>query len=94
MEGVEADDLVEESGCFFIRAIAEDHFDTVVIAVLHFLHPEFAGRHTVGVSEQDDLVPGFLDTHAERIFFPGDADGFLFEIDDVQAFKGFFKFIE
>lgn len=94
MESVEADDLVEKAGGLFIGAVSKDYFDAVVITVLHFLHPEFAGRHTVGVREQNDLVPGFLDTHAEGVFFTGDTDGLLFEIDDMQTFEGLFKFIQ
>lgn len=94
VESVEADDLIEESGGFFIRAIAQDHLDAIVVAVLHFLHPEFTGGHTVGVGEEHYFVSGFFDTHAEGVFFAGDADSFLFEIDDMEAFEGFFEFVQ
>lgn len=94
MEGVKTDDLIEEARVFFIGAVAEHHFDAIVIAVLHLLHPEFAGGDAVGVCEQDDLVPGLLDPHAEGIFFTGNADGFLFEVNDMESFEGLFKFIQ
>ena len=94
VEGVKPDDLIQETGGFFIGTVTQDHLDAIVVAVLHFLHPVFAGGHTIGVGEEHYLVSGFLDTHAEGIFFAGDADGFLFEIDDMKAFEGLFEFIQ
>jgi hypothetical protein len=94
MEGVEADDLVEEARGPFIGAVAEYDLDPVAIAVLHFLHPEFAGGDAIGVGQQDDLVQGFFDAHAQRVFFTGNADGFVFEVDDMEAFEGLFEFVQ
>lgn len=39
-------------------------------------------------------MSGFFNTHAERVFFAGDADGFLFEVDDMKAFEGLFEFVQ
>lgn len=94
VEGVKADDLIQETGGFFIGAVTQDHLDAIVVAVLHFLHPVFTGGHTIRVGEEHYFVSGFLDTHAERVFFAGDADGFLFEIDDMKAFEGLFEFVQ
>jgi hypothetical protein len=94
MEGVEPDDLVEKACFFFIGAVSEDDFDAIIVAGLHFLHPEFGSGDAVGIGEEDDLVFGFLDTHAEGVFFSGDADGFLFEVYDVEAFMFLFYFVE
>jgi len=58
------------------------------------LHPEFAGGHAIGVGEEHYFMSGFLDTHAERVLFAGDADGFLFQIDDMEAFEGLFEFVQ
>jgi len=94
VEGVKPDDLIEETGGFFIGTVTQDHLDAIVVAVLHFLHPVFTGGHAIGVGEEHYFVSGFLDTHAEGVFFAGDADGFLFEIDDMKAFEGLFEFIQ
>jgi len=94
VKGIEADDLIEHTGTFFVGAIAEYDFDAIVISVLHFLHPEFAGGDAIGVREQDDLVPGFFDAHAEGIFLTGDTDCFVFQVDDMKSFEGLFEFVE
>jgi len=94
VKGIEADDLVEEAGVFLVGAITQHYFDAIIVSVLHLLHPEFAGWHTVCVGQQDDLVFGFLDAHAQRIFFSGDADGFLFKVDYMESFEGFFELVE
>jgi len=94
MKGIEANDLVEEAGAFFVGTVTQDDFDPVAVTVLHFLHPEFAGRHAIGVGKQYYLVQGFFDAHAQGVFFSGDADGLVFEVDDMEAFEGLFEFVE
>src|ERR1700754_83942 len=91
MKSIKTDNFVKSPRCFFIRAISQDYFYAVVITVLHFMHPELTGRYTVRVRQQDDLVTRFLDAHAQRIFFSGNADGLVFQVDDMQTFKGLLK---
>ncbi len=94
MKGIEPDDFVEEAGPFLVWAIAEHDLDPVAIAVLHLLHPEFAGGHAIGVGQEDDLVTGFLDAHAKRVFLAGDAERFVFQVNNMKSFECLFEFIE
>ena len=65
-----------------------------MIGILHFLDPELSGGYAIGVGKKDDLIAGFFDAHAQRVFFTWDADGIVFEIDNMQSFEGLFEFVE
>ena len=94
MKGVETNELVQKPGIFFIRAIAQDYLRSIPVSFLHFLDPEFCSGNAIRICQQNDLIQGFFDAHAEGIFFPRDADGFVFEIDDMKTLEFLFKFIE
>src|SRR5450432_3132916 len=77
-----------------MRTITQNDLRTILVTILHFLHPEFTCRNTIAVSKLQNLMFRFTDAHAQRIFFTGNALGFIFQVYDMQTFKSLFKFFQ
>ena len=94
MKCFKTDQLIQQSGFFLIRAVAQYDLRAIQVSVLHFFNPEFTGRDTIAVGKNQYFMPCFADAHAQRVFLTRDTLGLVFEIYDMQTFESLFKLFQ